>query len=381
MRLVLVTQDFPPARGGIQTWALEIARRLASRCERFAVVAPAADGREADDAALGFRVIRTGTSNTLVLASAPTLARLATRDGFDHTLHAQWSTAPAARVLRRFGKIGRVAIAAHGRELLLEPWARVGTAQRGYDRVRRRELAAADCVLAGSRYTAELARGLGADPARVLVTRYGTDPERFRPRDATELRARLELGARPVLLTIARLVPRKGIDSVLGALAEVRRAIPDVVYVIAGDGPDRERLEALVRRGGLEAAVRFAGAIADDELPTWYSLGDVFVMPSRSEAPDVEGFGIVFLEAAACERPVVAARAGGVPDAVADGVTGLLVEPGDERGLARALAELLADPARRAELGRRGRERVLRELTWEAVANATFAALSGPSRV
>jgi phosphatidylinositol alpha-1,6-mannosyltransferase len=380
MRLVLVTQDFPPARGGIQTWALELARRLASRCERFAVVAPAAEGREAEDAALGVRVIRAGTSNTLVLASAPTLARLATREGFDHTLHAQWSTAPAARVLRRFGKIRRVAIAAHGRELLLEPWARVGTAQRGYDRVRRRELAAADCVLAVSHYTAELARGLGAEPSRVVVTRLGTDPERFRPRDATELRARLELGARPVLLTLARLVPRKGIDSVLGALSEVRRAVPDVVYVIAGDGPDRARLEELVRRAGLDAAVRFAGAIADDELPAWYSLGDVFVMPSRSEPPDVEGFGIVFLEAAACGRPVVAARAGGVPDAVVDGVSGLLVEPGDDRGLARALAELLADPARRAELGRRGRERVLGELTWEAVADTTFAALSGPLR-
>jgi phosphatidyl-myo-inositol dimannoside synthase len=377
MRLVLVTQDFPPARGGIQTWALEIARRLADRAEKFAVIAPAADGMTDADAALGFRVHRTGTSNTLVLASAPLLARLATREGFDHTLHAQWSTLPAARVLRRFGKLRRVAVAAHGRELLLEPWARVGTAQRGYDRVRSRELAAADCVLAGSRYTAELARGLGAAEGRVRVTRYGTDPNRFRPLDASALRARLELGTRPVLLTIARLVPRKGIDTVLAALARVRRAAPDVVYVVAGDGPDRERLLELARREGLDDAVRFVGPVSDEELPLWYSLGDVFVMPSRSEPPDVEGFGIVFLEAAACERPVVAARAGGVPDAVADGVSGVLVEPGDTEALARTLAELLADPARRAELGRRGRERVLAELNWEAIADATLAAIAG----
>jgi len=374
MRLVLVTQDFPPARGGIQTWALEMARRLSRRCEKFAVIAPAAEHSATADAALGFRVLRTGTSNSLVLTSAPALARLATREGFDRTLHAQWSTAPAARALRRFGKIEKVTIAAHGRELLLAPWARVGAAQRGYDRVRRRELAEADCVLAGSRYTAGLARDLGAD--RVLVTRYGTDPERFRPRDAASLRARLELGARPVLLTIARLVPRKGIDDVLGALADVRRSVPDVAYVIAGSGPDRTRLESIVHRNGLESSVRFVGAIADDELPLWYSLGDVFVMPSRSEPPDVEGFGIVFLEAAACERPVVAARAGGVPDAVADGVSGLLVSPGDALALARAMTELLSDPARRAELGRRARVRVLAELTWDAVADATFAALA-----
>jgi len=377
MRLVLVTQDFPPARGGIQTWALEIARRLSGRCEKLAIIAPAADGAKEADAELGLRVIRTGTSNTLVLTSAPALARLATREGFDRTLHAQWSTAPAARVLRRLGKLERVAIAAHGRELLLEPWARVGTAQRGYDSVRRRELAGADSVLAGSRYTADLAKSLGARAERVLVTRYGTDPERFRPLDAAPLRARLELGARPVLLTIARLVPRKGIDRVLETLASVRRAIPDVVYVVAGDGPDRERLGELSKRLGVEDCVRFVGGIADDELPLWYSLGDVFVMPSRSDPPDVEGFGIVFLEAAACERPVVAARAGGVPDAVEEGVSGLLVEPGDGEGLARALIELLSDPARRADLGRRARERVLAELTWDAIAEKTFRALEG----
>ncbi len=376
MRLVLVTQDFPPSRGGIQTWAVEIARRLSRRCENFSVIAPKADGHQALDAELGVRVIRTGTSNTLVLASAPALARLATREGFDHTLHAQWSTAPAARALRGLGRIRRVAIAAHGRELLLEPWARVGAAQRGYDRVRQRELAGADCILAGSAYTAELARSLGAPAERVTITRYGTDPERFRPLDAAPLRARLELGTRPVLLTIARLVPRKGIDSVLAALPSVRRAIPDVVYVIAGDGPDRGRLEELTQREGVGDCVRFVGEVRDDELPLWYSLGDVFVMPSRSEPPDVEGFGIVFLEAAACERPVVAARAGGIPDAVADGVSGLLVAPGDGAGLARTLTELLSDPARRAELGRRARERVLAELTWETIADRTFEALS-----
>jgi phosphatidylinositol alpha-1,6-mannosyltransferase len=280
-------------------------------------------------------------------------------------------------VLRRLGKLKKVAIAAHGRELLLEPWARVGAAQKGYDRVRRRELASADLVLAGSRYAAELALGLGVAEERVTVTRYGTDPERFRPLDASLLRMRHGLGGRPVVLTIARLVPRKGIDSVLAALPAVRRAVPDVVYVVAGEGPDRERLESIAQSEGVEDRVRFVGSIADEELPLWYSLGDVFAMPSRSEPPDVEGFGIVFLEAAACERPVVATRAGGIPDAVSDGISGLLVEPGDRDGLAKALGDLLLDAPRRAELGRRARERVLAELTWEKITDRTFAALAG----
>jgi phosphatidylinositol alpha-1,6-mannosyltransferase len=213
------------------------------------------------------------------------------------------------------------------------------------------------------------------DAARIRVTHYGTDPSRFQPRDATALRERLGLGSRPVLLTIARLVARKGIDTVLDALPRVLAAHPDAVYVIAGDGPEAESLKALSRRLGVERAVHFAGVVTDEELSLWYSLSDVFVMPSRSDPPDVEGFGIVFLEAAACERPVVAARAGGIPDAVAHGVTGVLVPPGDAAALGAELAALLADPARRAELGRRGRERVLADFTWDRVVDRTLAAI------
>lgn len=375
VRLVLVTQDFPPRRGGIQTWALEIAKRLAERCEDFAVIAPSAPESAAEDHALGFRVLRSGSSNSLIAAATPALTRLSWRDGFTHSLHAQWSTAPAALALRAAGKLKHVTIAAHGRELLLAPWQRAGVAQRGYDAVRTRSLASADRILGGSRFTAGLVRDLGVPEELVRVTHYGTDPVRFQATDASELRARHGLGGHPVLLTIARLVPRKAIDLVLRAFGEVRARVPNAVYVIAGDGPDLERLRGLAAEFG--DAVRFVGPVSDAELPAWYSLGDVFVMPSRSEPPDIEGFGIVFLEASACERPVVAARAGGVPDAVADGVCGLLIAPDDHRELAARLVELLADPARRAELGRRGRERVLAEFTWERVADRTLAAIGG----
>jgi phosphatidyl-myo-inositol dimannoside synthase len=375
VRLVLVTQDFPPCRGGIQTYALELARRLATRLDAFAVVAPRADGAIAVDRELPFRVLRLGTSDTLIATAAPLLAELAWRDGFDRTLHVQWSTAPAALALRGIGRVRQVAIAAHGRELLLAPWRTSRIAQHGYDAVRRRTLTAADRVLAGSEYTAGLARELGVKDERVHVTRYGTDPERFRPVDASLLRERLGLTGRAVLLTIARLVERKGIDSVLRALPAVRRAVPNVAYVVGGDGPERERLGALAHELGVLDAVSFVGAVTDEELARWYCLADVFVMPSRSDPPDVEGFGIVFLEAGACERPVVAARAGGVPDAVADGVSGLLVTPGDGEELAQKLVELLRDPARAAELGRRGRERVLGELNWDRVTERTLEAL------
>jgi len=376
MRLVFVTQDFPPQRGGIQTYALEVARRLAGRCEAFAVIAPEAEGADAVDRSLGFRVFRRGTFDMLITACVPPLTQLVLGERFEHALHAQWSTAPASLALRALGRLKTVGVAAHGRELLLEPWRAFGLAQRGYDGVRRQALRRADRILAGSEFTAGLVRELGVEPGRITVTRYGTDPARFCPRDASALRERLGLAGRPVLLTISRLVARKGIDAVLAALPGVRRAVPGVAYVVAGDGPERGRLEAEARAQGVADAVHFVGAVEDDELPVWYSLGDVFVMPSRSEAPDVEGFGIVYLEAGACERPVVALRSGGVPDAVADGVSGLLVEPDEPQELAARLSELLLDPARAAELGRRGRERVLSELNWNRVTERTLEALT-----
>lgn len=375
MRLVLVTQDFAPRRGGIQTWAVELSKRLSTACEAFAVVAPDVPGGRDADRELGLRVIRAGTPNTLIAAAAPTLSRLALSERFDRTLHAQWSTLPAALGLRAAGKLARVHVAAHGRELLLAPWQAMPLAQQGYDTLRQATLRRADGVLAGSQFTAGLVRDLGVEPERVRVTHYGTDPSRFRPVDATALRERLGLGTRPVLLTIARLVARKGIDTVLDALPAVLAAHPQAVYVVAGDGPEAESLAGLSRRLGVERAVRFAGPVPDGELPAWYALGDVFVMPSRSDPPDVEGFGIVFLEAAAAERPVVAARAGGIPDAVAHGVTGVLVPPDDPGALAVELSALLSDEAKRAELGRRGRERVLADFTWDRVVDRTLAAL------
>lgn len=374
MRLVLVTQDFPPRRGGIQTYALELARRLGPRLEGFAVIAPAVEGAAEVDRELPCRVLRSGTSDTLIAAAAPLLLELAL-EGFDHTLHAQWSTTPAALGLRAVGRVHQVATLTYGRELLLAPWSKAPLAQRGYDAVRRRSLGAVDRVLALGTYTAGLVRELGVAAERIHITGCGTDPERFRPVDASALRERLGLAQRRVLLTIARLVARKGIDSVLRALPAVRRAVPDVAYVVCGDGPERERLEGLARELGVLDLVRFAGGVPDEELAEWYCAGDVFVMPSRSEPPDVEGFGIVFLEAGACERPVVAARAGGVPDAVAEGVSGLLVTPGDVDELAAKLVDLLRDPARAAELGRNGRARVLAELNWDRVTERTLDAL------
>lgn len=379
MRLLFVTQDFPPDVGGIQTYAAALAPRLASRCDAFAVVAPRQPRAAAVDAALPFPVHRwPARPDLLLLPALIALPALARRFRCDVALHAQWSTAPASLGARRLtGFPRRVAVAAHGRELLFNPFASdPAFLQRAYDGLRRRTLTRADSFFPVSRYTQGLLQQSGANERRCTVVPNGTDPARFAPGGASALRRRLGLGTRPALLTVGRLVPRKGVDTMLRALPRIAQAVPDVRYLVAGKGPDRARLEALARRLGVASRVRFLGAWPPERLRALYAAADVFVMPSREAPPDVEGFGIVFLEASACGTPVVGARAGGIPDAVAHGESGLLVPPAAPAALAEACLQLLRDPERARRLGRQGRQRVLRRFTWDRVADSLFDSLS-----
>jgi phosphatidylinositol alpha-1,6-mannosyltransferase len=270
----------------------------------------------------------------------------------------------------------RIACAAHGRELLFNPLSGLAGLEAAYDRIRRWALAQPDVLLPVSQYTARLLRRRGASGAHLHVVPNGTDPDRFRPRRGTAVRDRLGVGARPMLLTVGRLVPRKGVDTVLRALPQLGASVPAVQYVVAGTGPDRGRLKRLALRRGVRDRVHFVGHVADEALPLYYSAADLFVMPVREAPPDVEGFGLVFLEANACGTAVVGAHSGGVPDAIVDGETGLLVPPSAPRALARALTGLLQDPARRNRLARHGRTRAVRTANWDRVAQSVYALLS-----
>jgi phosphatidylinositol alpha-1,6-mannosyltransferase len=177
--------------------------------------------------------------------------------------------------------------------------------------------------------------------------------------------AGLDLADRDVLLTVSRLAPRKGHDVVIRALPTIVDAHPDTVYLIAGDGGQRASLEALAKRVGVAEHVVFLGYVPDADLPDLYATADLFVMPNRKEGSSVEGFGIVFLEANATGTPVIGGNSGGVPDAVADGVSGRLVDPASVEDVAGRVVELLSDRETLERLGRGGYERVLAEFTWE----------------
>jgi phosphatidylinositol alpha-1,6-mannosyltransferase len=311
---------------------------------------------------------------------AASIRVLVERGHFDVAMHAQWTTATGSLAARRRGRIGRVVVAAHGRELLWRPPVLAAL----HERWRRRTLAAVDRVVAVSSYTRELALRIGVAAERTCVVPNGTHVARLcRPDVLARARVlRSQCGAASIVLTVARFVPHKGIDTILRALPCIASAIPDVVYVVIGDGGDRDRLHRLAHERGVAARVRFVGAVDDDEVAAWMHACDVFALASRERAPDVEGFGIVLLDAAACGRPVVAGRSGGTPDAVLHGETGWLCDPELDHEVAQSLIDLLRDRERARAFGAAGRRRVEHGLEWShagARLHAVLASLVRPS--
>jgi phosphatidylinositol alpha-1,6-mannosyltransferase len=212
-----------------------------------------------------------------------------------------------------------------------------------------------------------VAAGMPRD--RIRIVPPAIDPAELElPGNKQDGAGELDWPDAPTLLTVTRLVRRKGVDTVIEALPQIASAVPDIEYVVVGEGPEKERLRELSRRLGVESRVHFVGAVSDEQKAACLHLCDVFVMPSRdipTEPP--EGFGIVYLEANVCGKPVIAARTGGVEDAVEDGVNGLLVEPDSPSQVAEAVERLLRDPDTARSIGARGRARVLERFTWDAV--------------
>jgi phosphatidylinositol alpha-1,6-mannosyltransferase len=230
-------------------------------------------------------------------------------------------------------------------------------------------LRGASRALANSRNTAALLERFGVAPGDVRVAYPGVDPARFRPDvDGAAIRRRLGAERDPLLLSVGRLQRRKGHDVAIRALAALAPRLPSLRYAVVGTGEEQDSLRRLAEECGVADRVHFEGAVSDADLPAYYAACDVFVLPNRKEGEDIEGFGIVFLEAQASARPVIAGRSGGAPEAVSDGETGLLVAGEDVGELARAVEQLISSAELRAKLGAAGRVRVLRDFTWDRAA-------------
>jgi phosphatidyl-myo-inositol dimannoside synthase len=373
MKLLMITQDFPPETGGIQTYSLCHARELAGKCDRFGVICPDHPDAPATDNTLGFPVSRLKSRNDLLVFSLlRNLNRHLSEHPADATFHAQWQTAAAGIRARNQGLIKQVFVAAHIRELLFNPFAAVPGPGKLFTTYRNRILRQVDHFYPVSDYTARTLMELGVDASKITVVINGTDPQQFYPDDASGLKQKLGLDSRKVILTITRLVERKGLDTVLDSLRKVLEKVPEAHYLVVGDGEDRPRLESITRKNGLAGHVTFTGRVPYNELNSYYNAGDLFVMPSRTKSPDVEGFGIVFLEANACGLPVIGSDSGGIPSAIIHGTTGFIVPEGDSGLLADRIIELLTHSELRERLGSEGRRRVVEEANWQVVSSKLF---------
>jgi len=266
-----------------------------------------------------------------------------------------------------------VGIFLHGTELLLlDAKARASVFKRATSRMLCRHAAT---MIANSRWTADLARqlleslGLPEVAARVRVVHLGTEPSHFRPGlDTAAVRRRYGIEGGPWLLTVARLEWHKGIDTMIRALPAVRAVHPGARYLVAGAGDRRADLERIVAETRVGDAVRFLGAVSDEDLPAIYNCADLYVGPSRRHDLLAEGFGISLVEASASGLAVVGGRSAGVPDAVREGETGILVDSEDPAAVAAGVNELLGDPDRRARLGAAGRRAVETYYNWDRFA-------------
>ncbi|RIJ76348.1 glycosyltransferase family 1 protein [Nakamurella silvestris] len=371
-RTLLITNDFPPRAGGIQSYVHALAERLPA--DDVVVYAPAWEGAETFDAAQPFPVFRHPTS---LMVPSPAVARRAAALVAEHRLEAAWfgAAAPLALLAPHLRKAGvvRTVASTHGHEV---GWSMMPGSRQALGRIGRTN----DVITFVSRYARRrIAAALGPRAALEYLP-AGVDLDTFRPDPVGRARIRAALGLtdEPVLVCISRLVSRKGQDSLIKALPELRRRIPGVRLLIVGDGPYSDTLHGLVTDLGLAEAVIFTGSVPWADLPSYYAAGDVFAMPCRTRGGglDVEGLGIVFLEASAVGLPVIAGDSGGAPEAVKAGVTGVVVDGRDIQALATAAGDLLLDPVTSGRMGRAGREWVGQDWNWQRSADRLAVLLS-----
>jgi phosphatidylinositol alpha-1,6-mannosyltransferase len=372
-RTLIVSNDFPPRQGGIQSFVHALAIRLPAG--QVTVYAPKWQGAAEFDAQQPFPVIRHPSSLMLPLpAVSRRAAAIAREHGCDTVLFG--AAAPLGLItpaLRRAGVTRAVALT-HGHEA---GWA----ALPGARALLRRIGDEVDTVTyLGEYFKTRLARALSPKAAGNLTRLApGVDMEAFRPgAGGAAIRDRLALTGKPVVVCVSRMVPRKGQDTLIRAWPKVRAEISDAILLLVGDGPYHKDLERLASQLDVSAAVRFTGPVPQAELPAYYDAGDVFAMPCRTRRAglDVEGLGIVYLEASATGLPVIGGDSGGAPDAILQGETGYVVPGHDTHAVAARIAELLSDPVKAKAMGEKGLAWVDREWRWELAAARLAAILS-----
>ncbi|MDQ1733145.1 MAG: phosphatidyl-myo-inositol dimannoside synthase [Pseudonocardiales bacterium] len=363
-RVLIVTNDFPPRQGGIQSFVYELASRLPAH--DVAVYCSAHPGSAEFDAQLDFPVWRHPTG---LLIPTPGARRRVLAAAAEFGTTAVWFGAAAPLALLtpalRAAGVRRAVATTHGHEV---GWAKLPLARQALRRIGN----SVDVVTYLGEYTRRRLAGAFGPQAQLVQLTPGVDSKLFHPdADGRAVRSRYGLAGRPVIVCVSRLVPRKGQDTLIKALPVIREQVPGAALLLVGKGPYEKELRALARQHGVAEDVVFAGGVDHAELPAHFAAGDVFAMPCRTRrfGMDVEGLGIVFLEASATGLPVVAGDSGGAPDAVLAGRTGSVVDGTDVRAVAGELVTLLQDRQLETRLGQAGREWVENNWQWDSIAD------------
>ena len=357
---VLVTNDFPPNHGGIQRFLSRLAQELRLSGEPVVVVAPHIDAAAQYDAMQNYRIVRYAQRGRALSFFSMTLAllwaRLTTKDPI--TIASMWFPGGlAACILPKFLR-GRLGIIAHGTEIAPE--------KGGLRRVLMRYVfARADVIIANSAFTRELLRRAGVT-GDIAVVHPGIDAQAIATRRAAE----------PTIVSVGRLIARKGFDRTIAAMPAVLLRYPTARYQIVGAGPQDAELRTLADRLGVGSHVDFLGSVSDAEMHAAYARAWCFALPARKIDNDVEGFGLVYLEAALADLPAIGGRNSGAEDAIEADQTGLLVDGNASAEISAAIVSLFDDPQHAVAMGERGRRRALEEFTWKRTAAAIAALMA-----
>lgn len=374
-KILLVAIDFPPVSGGISVFIYNLWRYFPE--DRIVILAPFDKAAAQFDKKQKFRVYRTEKARTKSLTGKLfTILDLmfATRSIIKkenicelHCLH-----------LASLGIIGYLHRLFNRIEYYTYVFGAEFTINKNLNLIQKIVLNKSKGIIVISEFSKSLLIKMGVKNNNIIKAAPGVDSEKFSPKlNYTEIIDKYNLDDKKVILTVSRLAPNKGCDTAIEVLPLILKEIPNAVYIIGGTGPSEEELKELVVKMDLEDKVIFTGYIPDEELSSYYNLSDAFLLLTREikDKGNVEGFGMVFIEAGACETPVVGGRTGGTPEAIVDGITGYLVDPLDLEEISEALIKLLTNESRARKMGIEGRQRARKEFRWPQRAKELWGAI------
>jgi len=369
--ILIFTVDYYPKTGsGIANYTFNLARSLHRLGENVLVLAPHMGGDREFDSLQDFKTIRV-TNNLLVreMALSFLLPIIVKRYKVRKIINMMW--VPCGILSMFLNGVFSVPyiVAAFGCEIMENLGRGSSLGQRIKNKLRflkYKTFRYAETIISISNYTKGILVQQGIEEKKIHVLHGGVDLDEFKEMGFID---RYNLKGKRVILTVARLDDYKGIDKVLNALPRVLKEVPETFYLVVGDGPDKKRLNDLVASLGLIDRVKFTGEVSHEEAIRHMNSCEIFIMTTRPIIPrgEVEGFGIVFVEAGALGKPVIGGVSGGTVEAIVDGVTGLLVNPEKTEDIASALLKLLKDPDYARQLGENGRKRVEKELNWSVL--------------